>query len=97
MSALTPKQLQEALAAMNYRLRLIAPYLLDPEVQEIAVNRPGEVWLWKRGLWVREIVAELDYDALDAIGQNLANYVSKPFDREHTSLSAHLPTGSGSK
>lgn len=93
MSALTPKQLQETLAAMSCRLRLIAPFLLDPDVQEIAVNRPGEVWLWKRGVWVREIVAELDYEALDAIGQNLANYVSKPFDREHTSLSAHLPTG----
>jgi type IV secretion system protein VirB11 len=93
MSVLTPRQLQEALAAMNFRLRLIAPFLADQDVQEIAVNRPGEVWLWKRGVWVRVIVPELDYGALDAIGANLANYVSKPFDREHTSLSGHLPTG----
>ncbi len=78
---------------MNHRLRLIAPFLADPDVQEIAVNRPGEVWLWKRGVWVREIVTALDYSALDAIGANLANYVSKPFNREHTSLSGHLPTG----
>jgi type IV secretion system protein VirB11 len=93
MSGLTQRQLQEALAAMKYRLRLFAPFLADQDVQEIAVNRPGEVWLWKRGVWVREIVADLDYDALDAIGANLANYVSKPFDREHTSLSGHLPSG----
>ncbi|WLI87818.1 ATPase, T2SS/T4P/T4SS family [Massilia sp. R2A-15] len=93
MSALTPRQTKESLAAMNHRLRLLAPFLADPDVQEIAVNRPGEVWLWKRGLWVRVVVAELDYGVLDAIGANLANYVSKPFDRTHTSLSAHLPSG----
>lgn len=93
MSTLTSRQQRESLAAMNFRLRLLAPYLADHDVQEIAVNRPHEVWLWKRGVWVRENVAELDYSALDAIGANLANYVSKKFDRENTSLSGHLPTG----
>lgn len=93
MSAQTSRQIEASLAAMNHRLRLIAPFLADQQVQEIAVNRPGEVWLWKRGTWLRVIVAELDYGVLEAIGANLANYVSKPFDREHTSLSAHLPSG----
>ena len=89
----TPSQIEAALDALRFKLRLIAPFLADPDVQEIAVNWLGEVVLWRNGAWEHVGVPGLDYSMLEAIGENLANFSSKPFDRENTSLSAHLPSG----
>ena len=89
----TPAQIEAALDALRFKLRLIAPFLADPDVQEIAVNRLDEVVLWKHGAWEHVGVPGLDYSMLEAIGASLANFSSKPFDRENTSLSAHLPSG----
>ena len=41
----------EELAALTHRLRLFTPFLDDTSVQEIAVNDPKAVWLWKAGVW----------------------------------------------
>jgi type IV secretion system protein VirB11 len=81
----------EELEALKHRLRLVKPYLDDPEVQEIAVNGPGEVWLWKNGVWHRDPVPKLTFDYLATLGRNLSTYSKRDFDRSNTSLSAYLP------
>ena len=88
----TEAHIRERLTALWHRLRPFAPYLTDPAVQEIAVNRPGEIALWKNGVWSHVSMPELDFNLLESIADDLANYVDKPFDRQHTDLDAHLPS-----
>lgn len=90
-SAIEEEERQEELAALRHRLRLFERYLADPAVQEIAVNEPGSVWLWKNGVWFREEVPDLNLEYLQTVGRNLATYCKKTFDRTNTSLSGHLP------
>jgi type IV secretion system protein VirB11 len=87
------KQKQAALDAFNYRLRLLQPFLDLDDVQEIAVNTPGSVQLWKSGVWVQQPLPELNFDYLLTIANNLSNFVGKDFNRLHPTLSAHLPSG----
>lgn len=81
----------DELDALKFRLRLLTPFLQDPTVQEIAINQPGEVWLWKSGIWHKQDVPELTFAYLGTIGRNLATYSQKDFDRRNTSLSAYMP------
>ena len=69
------------------------PFLDDPDVTEIAVNDPHTVWLMRGGEWESIPVPEVDLEFLDSIGSRLSNYATKSFDRKHTSLSTHLPSG----
>lgn len=81
----------EQLVALGHRLRLLTPFLEDGSIQEIAVNGPGAVWLWKGGKWERHEVPELTFEYLETLARNLASYSKKTFDRMNTSLSAYLP------
>ena len=59
---------------------LIAPiqgWLDDPLVTEICINRPGEVWVERRGDWQVHAVPALDVGILDAIATLAAANVSK--------------------
>lgn len=91
--SITPAQLQARLNAMKSRLALLDRFLANPVVEEIAVNRLGEVSLWGGNKWTRVFVPELDYDWLNRLASDTANFVGLPFDRKHTTLSAYLPTG----
>lgn len=82
---------REELDALKFRLRLLAPFMSQEGVQEIAVNEPGVVWLWKGGSWVRVEVPELTFEYLQTVGRNLSTFTKKPFNRHHTSLSGHMP------
>lgn len=81
----------EELDALKHRLRLLDPYMVDDDVQEIAIDEPGGAWLWKSGHWSYVEVRELDFPYLATLGRNLANFTKKPFDRFNTSLSGHMP------
>lgn len=45
-------------------LRPLAPWLSDPATEEIAINRPGEVWVRQHGAFTHHVV-ERDLDLLD--------------------------------
>lgn len=74
-------------------LRALEAWMADPVVNEIAVNAPGTVQLWKRGVWEEVPAPHIDYDYLLALGNFLANLSQKPFDEAHPILSAYLPGG----
>lgn len=83
----------ERMEALAERLALFDPYRADPTIEEIAVNHLGELSLWKNGRWETVAVPEITFEFLETVGNNLANYATKPFNRENTSLSAYFPTG----
>lgn len=83
----------DAVIAFWDRAAPLKPYLFEDGVTEIAVNVPGEVWLMVNGRWERRNAADIDLTLLETVGLRLANYASKPFDRDNTSLSTHLPSG----
>jgi type IV secretion system protein VirB11 len=45
-------------------LQPLVPWLSDPATEEIAINRPGEVWVRQRGAFTRHVV-ERDLDLID--------------------------------
>jgi type IV secretion system protein VirB11 len=83
----------DKLEAFWERFAPLRPYLDRSGVEEIAVNRIGEVALWIAGKWEIEKAPEVTLDFLERIGANLAGYTGKPFDRQNTSLSTYLPSG----
>jgi type IV secretion system protein VirB11 len=74
-------------------LRTLRTWLDDPEVNEIAVNEPGAVQLWRQGTWARVDAPAVTFEYLQTLGGFLANISRKPFDEAHPILSAHLPGG----
>ena len=53
--------------ALRQLLRPLEPYLARPEVTELAVNRPGELWMRSRSGWTRRECPELSAEYLDAL------------------------------
>lgn len=74
-------------------LRAMETWLCDPDVNEIAVNAPGTVQLWKQGVWHAVEAPDISYGYLLALGNFLANLSQKPFNDTEPILSAHLPGG----
>jgi type IV secretion system protein VirB11 len=74
-------------------LRALRDWLEDPGVNEIAVNAPGTVQLWKRGVWEEITAPAISFEYLQALGNFLANLSQKPFDEGDPILSAYLPGG----
>ncbi|SFQ70394.1 type IV secretion system protein VirB11 [Variovorax sp. OK605] len=74
-------------------LRVLDEWLQARDVNEIAVNAPGVVQLWRGGVWEAVEAPEVSFDYLQTLGSFLANISRKPFDEAHPVLSAHLPGG----
>jgi type IV secretion system protein VirB11 len=71
-----------------------APLLERPEVTDVFVNRPGEVWVetLQGGLECHE-AAELDETLLWRLARQIASFSHQGISREHPLLSATLPGG----
>jgi type IV secretion system protein VirB11 len=74
-------------------LQALQEWLSDPAINEIAVNRPGQVHLWQGGVWRQVDAPRITLEYLEALGHFLANISQKPFDEANPILSAHLPGG----
>lgn len=74
-------------------MRALEAWMADPAVNEIAVNGPGVVQLWKRGIWEEVEAPAISFEYLQALGNFLANLSQKPFDESNPILSAYLPGG----
>jgi len=60
--------------ALLQLLRPLEPYLARTEVTELAVNRPGEIWLRSSAGWTRHELPELSAAYLDALTTGMAVY-----------------------
>ncbi len=74
-------------------LKPVTPYLDDPEVSEILINGPEEVWVEKKGR-LSLTTARFSEEGLLAAARNMAQYVGRPLTEERPRLDARLPDGS---
>lgn len=73
----------------------LAPWLAEPAVTDLYVNRPGELWVERLGGGLEQIaVPELDETNLWRLARQVASLSSQGVSREHPLLSAVLPDGS---
>ena len=72
----------------------LAPWLADPAVTDLYVNRPGELWVERLGGAAERIeVPALDETNLWRLARQVATQASQGVSREHPLLSAVLPDG----
>lgn len=81
------------IASFRKKLAPLTQYLDDPKVTEIAVNKPGEVWLGKQGQRNMEsvLIPDLDFSLLSSLSDVIASYTNQETDRERPLLSATIP------
>lgn len=66
-------------AVLKAMLRKITPYFTHPDVEEIAINRPGEIWLKRRrpkegeDIWHPIVDRELTFEYLERVCKVVAN------------------------
>jgi len=74
----------------------LAPFekwLGEPDVTEIIVNRPGEIWVEQSGIMRSEEVALLDDVLLQRLAEQVARVTNQGISRERPLLAATLPNG----
>ena len=74
-------------------LKPVVPLLDDPDVSEILINGPREVWIEKAGRLSRTECVFTE-EGLLAAARNMAQFVGRPLTEERPRLDARLPDGS---
>jgi type IV secretion system protein VirB11 len=83
-----------AVRYLEVYLAPLLPMLARPEVTDIFVNRPGEIWVETiRGQIERHAMPELDEARLWHLVRQIANLSHQGISREHPLLAATLPDG----
>lgn len=81
--------------SVREHLKGLSPFLSDPDVTEICMNRDNEVWTEKNSVWECFTVTGFDYKHMEAIGIAVAKYAGSGagFNDSQPILSAVLPDG----
>lgn len=74
-------------------LEPLAAWLSDPATTEVCVNRPGEVFVERRGAWERHEVPVLDFARLDAIATLAAAMTAQDVGPSRPLCATVLPDG----
>jgi type IV secretion system protein VirB11 len=80
-------------SSLELMLRPLQPWLSDPTITELCINRPEEVFLETRKGWRRETLAFADFDWCQRLAKLIANFTRQRIDAETPLLSASLPRG----
>jgi type IV secretion system protein VirB11 len=80
-------------SALELTLRALRPWLADPEVTELCINRPGEAFVETRQGWRRESMPFADFEWCRRLAKLIANSTHQRIDEESPLLSASLPSG----
>lgn len=85
---------EAAPAYLHSYLVPLAPYLERPDVTDIYVNRPGEIWLETASAGIERLeLPDLTSKVLDRLARQIAAFSHQGINREHPILSATLPDG----
>ena len=68
-------------------------WLAQPDVTEILVNRPGEIWIEQRGRMTRHSAPKVDDALLQRLAEQVARISNQGVNRERPLLAAMLPNG----
>jgi type IV secretion system protein VirB11 len=71
----------------------LRPFLIRPDVDEVCVNRPGEVWTEGRNGWEWHEVPQLTFQYCLQLGRLIAGFNKKAINEEKPVLSAQLIYG----
>ncbi|HHY0626547.1 TPA: P-type DNA transfer ATPase VirB11 [Vibrio parahaemolyticus] len=80
-------------ASVKFLFEPIAKWLNDPDITEIAINRPYEIWIEKASQWQCFDVPELSYDRLMSMATSVAAFTNNNIAITTPMLSAVLPKG----
>ncbi len=80
--------------SVAYFFAPIAGLMEDPEVSEIMLNGPHEVWIERGGKLRRADCCFKSADALNAALTNVAQFAGRPLSDQQPILEAYLPDGS---
>ena len=81
------------LSALELTLRALRPLLASPEVSELCINRPREIFIETGGGWRREDIGFADFDWCRRLAKLIANITRQRVDEASPLLSAALPSG----
>ena len=81
------------LSALELTVRALRPFLADPQVTELCINRPGEAYLETRQGWTREALPFADFDWCRRFAKLIAHATKQRIDETAPLLSASLPGG----
>ena len=82
-----------ALIAQLRRVASLADALVDPEAGEIAVNRPGEMWIERGGRWEPQDAPEIDGTWFERFPKTVASFNDDDTSASRPILSAVLSGG----
>ena len=80
-------------AALETYLLPFKEIFAEDGVNELMINKPGEVWVEKKGDLRIEVVPEIDIDHLLGLGRLVAQSTDQRISEEFPLLSATLPNG----
>jgi pilus assembly protein CpaF len=88
-------------ATIHPGFRLVLPYLrqievliLDPDISEIMVNSPSDIFIEKQGVMERVLGVTIPVDQLRVAVQNIARSLGDDISEEKPILDSRLPDGS---
>jgi type IV secretion system protein VirB11 len=83
--------------ALDLALRSLSPWLRDPAVTEVCINRPGEAFVERQGghatVWHREPLPFADFDWCLRLAKLVGHATRQRIDEEAALMSASLPAG----
>jgi type IV secretion system protein VirB11 len=68
-------------------------WLDDPEVTELLINRPGEIWIERPSGMARHDTPQIDDRLLQRLAEQVARVTNQGINRERPLLAATLPNG----
>lgn len=77
----------------HFAEKLFLPFLEQAEITEIAINRPGEIWYEKHGIWQKNDVPNITNKLLRSFATALASFNETTIDDCQPILSGTLETG----
>jgi type IV secretion system protein VirB11 len=81
------------LSALDLTLRALRPLLSTPDVTELCINRPREIFIETAAGWHREELPFADFDWCRRLAKLIANVTRQRVDEISPLLSASLPSG----
>jgi type IV secretion system protein VirB11 len=81
------------LSALDLTLRALRPLLSTPDVTELCINRPREIFIETAAGWRREELPFADFDWCRRFAKLIANVTRQRIDESSPLLSASLPSG----
>jgi type IV secretion system protein VirB11 len=86
-------QLPEHATSVAHAMRMLRPFLDAPDVTELAINEPGEVWLLRSGGWERQDCPGASFTWLENLARYIATYDQQRLGEDKPLLSAQLFSG----